>query len=87
MIENGQFAEAKSLHQHKSLRSLQTVGYQELFAHFDGELDLETAISEIQKNSRRYAKRQITWFKKYEAFKAHPDQKAEILAHIRSRTS
>jgi len=84
MLKNGQIEEAKSLYPHKDLRSLQTVGYQELFAYFDGETDLETAKAEIQKNSRRYAKRQITWFKKYDAFKAHPDQKEEIIKHIKA---
>ncbi len=82
MLQEGLLAEAKILHKHKALRSLQTVGYKELFIHLDGECDLDTAKNEIQKNSRRYAKRQITWFKKYNAFKAHPTQQKEILEYL-----
>lgn len=64
MVEQGLIEEAKQLYPYKHLNALQTVGYKELFAHFDGELSLEKAISEIKKNTRRYAKRQLTWFKK-----------------------
>jgi len=64
MISNGLLEEARSLYEHKSLNALQTVGYRELFLHFDGEISLEFAIEEIKKNTRRFAKRQITWFKK-----------------------
>ena len=48
---------------------MQTVGYRELFSYFDGEISLEFAIEEIKKNTRRFAKRQITWFKRNEATK------------------
>jgi len=64
MISNGLLEEARSLYEHKSLNALQTVGYRELFLYFDGEISLEFAIEEIKKNTRRFAKRQITWFKK-----------------------
>ncbi|PCI01046.1 MAG: tRNA (adenosine(37)-N6)-dimethylallyltransferase MiaA [Flavobacteriaceae bacterium] len=64
MISNGLIEEARSLYKNKSLNALQTVGYRELFLHFDGEITLEFAIEEIKKNTRRFAKRQITWFKK-----------------------
>jgi len=64
MIANGLLEEARALYEHKSLNALQTVGYRELFLHFDGEITLEFAIEEIKKNTRRFAKRQITWFKK-----------------------
>ncbi|PCH76971.1 MAG: tRNA (adenosine(37)-N6)-dimethylallyltransferase MiaA [Flavobacteriaceae bacterium] len=64
MINNGLIDEARGLYEHKSLNALQTVGYRELFLHFDGEISLEFAIEEIKKNTRRFAKRQITWFKK-----------------------
>lgn len=84
MLQNGLLEEAKELHQYKTLRSLQTVGYKELFAYFDGEIDMEIAKIEIQKNSRRYGKRQITWFKKYDGFKAHPDQEQDILEYLKS---
>lgn len=64
MINSGLIEEAKSLIPDKDLNALQTVGYKELFQHFDGEFTIEKAIEEIKKNSRRYAKRQLTWFKK-----------------------
>ncbi|MEO9571639.1 MAG: tRNA (adenosine(37)-N6)-dimethylallyltransferase MiaA [Polaribacter sp.] len=64
MIANGLLEEAKLLHNHKTLNALQTVGYRELFSYFDGDFTKEFAISEIKKNTRRFAKRQGTWFKK-----------------------
>ncbi|WP_299052598.1 tRNA (adenosine(37)-N6)-dimethylallyltransferase MiaA [uncultured Polaribacter sp.] len=64
MVKNGLLEEAKNLHTHKKLNALQTVGYRELFSYFEGEFTKEFAISEIKKNTRRFAKRQITWFKK-----------------------
>lgn len=64
MIEKGLIEEAKLLYPSKKLNALQTVGYRELFAHFDGDYSLDFAISEIKKNTRRFAKRQNTWFKK-----------------------
>ncbi len=64
MIEEGLINEAKSLYEFKSFNALNTVGYKEIFNHLDGEWDLNFAISEIKKNTRRFAKRQLTWFKK-----------------------
>ncbi len=64
MIENGLLEEAQKLHQHKALNALQTVGYRELFSYFEGEFTKEFAVSEIKKNTRRFAKRQLTWFKR-----------------------
>ncbi len=64
MIENGLIEEAQKLHQHKELNALQTVGYRELFEYFEGNFTKEFAIKEIKKNSRRFAKRQGTWFRK-----------------------
>lgn len=64
MMENGLLDEVKGLEQFKSLTALNTVGYAELFKYFDGEWDLDFAVSEIKKNSRRYAKRQLTWYRK-----------------------
>ena len=66
MIDNGLIEEAKTLYAHKELNALQTVGYRELFSFFDGNFTKEFAISEIKKNSRRFAKRQLTWFKRDE---------------------
>ncbi len=64
MLKNGLLEEAKILYQYKYLNALQTVGYRELFSFFDGDFTKEFAISEIKKNTRRFAKRQITWFKR-----------------------
>ncbi|SHE61123.1 tRNA (adenosine(37)-N6)-dimethylallyltransferase MiaA [Chryseobacterium sp. OV279] len=64
MMEKGLLAEAESLEEFKDLTALKTVGYSELFKYFDGEWDLDFAVSEIKKNSRRYAKRQLTWYRK-----------------------
>ena len=64
MIEKGLVEESKNLEKYKELNALQTVGYKELFSYFEGNHSLDFAISEIKKNTRRFAKRQITWFKK-----------------------
>jgi len=64
MMENGLLDEVKPLHQYKNLNALQTVGYRELFSYLDDDITLEFAISEIKKNTRRFAKRQGTWFKR-----------------------
>jgi len=67
MMENGLLEEVRSLEPYKSLNALQTVGYRELFRLLDGESDLDTAVAEIKKNTRRFAKRQLTWLRKKEA--------------------
>ena len=64
MIDTGLINEAKALYQFRNLNALNTVGYKELFAFFDGEISLDFAISEVKKNTRRFAKRQLTWFRK-----------------------
>ncbi|SMC50286.1 tRNA (adenosine(37)-N6)-dimethylallyltransferase MiaA [Chryseobacterium sp. YR221] len=64
MMEKGLLDEVKGLEKFKGLTALNTVGYAELFKYFDGEWDLDFAVSEIKKNSRRYAKRQLTWYRK-----------------------
>lgn len=66
MMENGLLEEVKKLDLHKDLNALQTVGYRELFMYLNKEWTLDFAISEIKKNTRRFAKRQQTWFKKNE---------------------
>lgn len=66
MMQDGLLAEAEKLYPHKNLNALQTVGYRELFEYFDKEISLEFAIEEIKKNTRRFAKRQLTWFKRTE---------------------
>lgn len=64
MLNNGLLEEARKLYPNKHLNALQTVGYRELFDYFDGKTSLDTAIEEIKKNTRRFAKRQLTWFKR-----------------------
>ncbi|GEL11350.1 tRNA dimethylallyltransferase [Flavobacterium glycines] len=66
MMNEGLLQEAKNLYPNKELNALQTVGYRELFSYFDKEYSLEFAIEEIKKNTRRFAKRQLTWFKRDE---------------------
>lgn len=66
MLKDGLLNEAKNLFPNKQLNALQTVGYRELFDYFDGKTTLEFAIEEIKKNTRRFAKRQLTWFKRTE---------------------
>ena len=62
MLENGLIDEAKQLYEQKGLKALNTVGYKELFDYFDNKISLEEAVRLIKRNSRRYAKRQMTWF-------------------------
>ncbi len=64
MMENGLYGEALALYPLKHLNSLNTVGYRELFDHFEGQTSLEFAVEKIKTNTRRYAKRQLTWFGK-----------------------
>lgn len=64
MLENGLLEEAQNLYAHKTLNALKTVGYKELFDHWDGNHTLDEAIELIKRNTRRYAKRQLTWLRK-----------------------
>lgn len=66
MINEGLLAEAEKLYPNKTLNALQTVGYRELFSYFNGDFSLPFAIEEIKKNTRRFSKRQLTWFKRTE---------------------
>lgn len=88
MMEAGLLAEAQSLFPHRELRSLQTVGYKELFQHFDSEeITLTDAIEKIKQNSRRYAKRQLTWFRNSAAewFWFHPSETPVAIKHINEK--
>jgi len=69
MMNEGLLEEAKTLYPNKALNALQTVGYRELFSYFNGEFTLPFAIDEIKKNTRRFSKRQLTWFKRNKATK------------------
>ena len=87
MMAEGLEAEARAVLPHRALNALQTVGYKELFAHFDGEITKEEAVALIQRNSRRYAKRQLTWFRRDEEVNwFRPDEDEAIIACIESCT-
>jgi len=79
MMESGLLAEVESLYNYKHLKALQTVGYTELFEYLDGKLNKEQAVALIKQNTRRYAKRQITWFKKIENMKWFEPQELEAI--------
>lgn len=64
MIADGLFEEAEMLFPHRALQALQTVGYQEIFGHLEGKYDKQEAVRLLKRNSRRYAKRQLTWFRR-----------------------
>ena len=84
MMEAGLLEEAKSLYTHRALNALQTVGYRELFEYFDGSVTLDFAVSEIKKNTRRFAKRQLTWLRKNESilWVPHDVEPKEILEKV-----
>ncbi len=84
MMETGLLEEAKNLFKYRDLNALQTVGYRELFRYLEGQINLDFAISEIKKNTRRFAKRQLTWLKKNpEILWVNPEEeKAEIIEKI-----
>ncbi|MDP2061296.1 MAG: tRNA (adenosine(37)-N6)-dimethylallyltransferase MiaA [Flavobacteriaceae bacterium] len=89
MVSDGLEAEAKSQYPNKQLNALQTVGYQEFFDFFDGKISKEEAIESIKQNTRRFAKRQITWFKKYDAtwFEGDSENYQAITAFIQHKIS
>jgi tRNA dimethylallyltransferase len=89
MINEGLLVEAKKLFPHKNLNALQTVGYRELFSYFENEISLEFAIEEIKKNTRRFAKRQLTWFKRNENTKwfDYLTERKEIINYIKSNSN
>jgi len=84
MMDMGLLEEAKSLYPNKELNALQTVGYRELFSYFDGDFTLPFAIEEIKKNTRRFSKRQLTWFKRNENTKwfDYSTNRNEIIHYI-----
>lgn len=83
MIQEGLFDEAESLFPYKDLNALQTVGYSEIFGFLEGKYDREEAIRLLKRNSRRYAKRQLTWFKRDPEMNwFHPDQLDDVISYI-----
>jgi tRNA dimethylallyltransferase len=84
MIAQGLLAEAQSLYPYRHHNALQTVGYKEIFDFLESQYDWEEAVRLLKRNSRRYAKRQLTWFRKDADFTwFHPDDRDAILAYIR----
>ncbi|MCL4168690.1 UNVERIFIED_CONTAM: hypothetical protein GTU68_034421, partial [Idotea baltica] len=87
MIAAGLVEEVRKFHDKRNYNALKTVGYKEVFGFLDGEYDEAEAIRLLKRNTRRYAKRQLTWFKKDTEFEwFHPDDFYGILEHIRSGT-
>ena len=84
MMNEGLLEEVKTLYPNKHLNALQTVGYRELFDYFDNKTSLEFAVEEIKKNTRRFAKRQLTWFKRTENVEwfDFENELEEIITHI-----
>lgn len=86
MFEEGLLEEAKTYYPHRNLNSLNTVGYKELFEYFDGNWELDFAKNMIKQNSRRYAKKQLTWFNRDKDINwFRPDQQKEILSFLKNR--
>lgn len=87
MINTGLLEEAKSVYHLRELNALQTVGYSELFDYIDGKLTLEEAVALIKQNTRRFAKRQLTWFNRDEFIKwFNPEDESKIIDYIQSKT-
>ncbi len=88
MVEDGLVEEAKLVYPYKELNALNTVGYKEMFNYLDGQWSKEFAIQKIQQNSRNYAKKQLSWFKRDKEIRwFHPDQRDEIIDHIENELS
>lgn len=88
MMQQGLLEEVKHLYLHKKLHTLNTVGYTELFDYIEDKITLEDAVALIKQNTRNYAKRQMTWFKKDEGIKwCQPQQTEEIVNYIRLQIS
>lgn len=86
MMEEGLEDEARALYPLRGLNALNTVGYKELFAFFDGSINREEAVRQIQSNSRRYMRKQLTWFKHDEQIRwFHPDNIKEIINYLNCR--
>jgi tRNA dimethylallyltransferase len=86
MITAGLFDEANALFGKRHLNALQTVGYSEIFGFLEGKYDREEAIRLLKRNSRRYAKRQLTWFRRDEEIRwFHPDNQQEIVAWLETQ--
>lgn len=86
MMENGWLEEAKKVLPFRKQNALNTVGYKELFAYLDGKLTLEEAVEKIKTNTRRYAKRQLTWFRKDREIRWFPPEDVEVILQFVKET-
>ena len=88
MMDAGLLEEAKTVYPYRKLNSLNTVGYKELFSYLDGECTLDEAIDLIQRNTRKYARKQLTWFRRDQQIKwFEPEQLQEIIEFVESKMS
>ena len=88
MMADGLLEEAKALYPKRHLNALNTVGYKELFDYIDGRWPLEEAVERIKGNTRRYVRKQLTWFKKDESIRwFHPDETETIIKYICGKKS
>ena len=88
MMQRGLLKEAESMYPLRYLNALNTVGYKELFEYFNGRWSLDEAVERIKGNTRRYARKQLTWYKKDPQIRwFHPDQKKEIIDYIITQSS
>lgn len=86
MMEQGLEEEARRVYPFRTLNALNTVGYRELFSWFDGSIDKDEAIRQIQSNTRRYMRKQVTWFKHDDSIKwFHPDDKENIIKYLEEK--
>ena len=83
MMDEGLLDEARNLYPMRHMNALNTVGYKEMFAYLDGKWTLEEAVERIKGNTRRYARKQLTWYKKDEQIRwFHPNEKDNIISYI-----
>lgn len=87
MMKEGLFEEAQQMYPKRELNALNTVGYKEMFEYMKGKWTLHEAVERIKGNTRRYARKQLTWYKKDEQIRwFHPDDKEKIISYIEQQT-
>ena len=87
MMKDGLLEEAKEMYPKREVNALNTVGYKELFEYLKGKFTLHEAVERIKGNTRRYARKQLTWYKKDEQIRwFHPDDKDEIISYIEQQS-
>lgn len=87
MINKGLLDEAKNLYPYRHINALKSVGYREIFEYFDGKRNMDETIELIKRNTRHYARRQLTWFKKNPSIRwFHPDEFDQMIGYIKKKT-